>query len=182
MRFCLFASVLAALAFAPAGDYSTAKRKIDLIESDRLRPGARVTLTTRELNDYVAHEVPPGVRNTKLEIVSPGVAVASAMVDFGQVQRAQGHPPNWLMSKLLNGERPVRVTARIVSSQGQATVQVQRVEVSGLEIDGRTLDFLIQNFLIPMYPDAAVDRPFELGHRIERLDVDPAAVGVVIGH
>jgi hypothetical protein len=34
---------------------------------------------------------------------------------------------------------------------------------------------------LAMYPDAAVGRPFELGHRIERLDVQPAAVGVVIG-
>jgi hypothetical protein len=182
VKFCLFAVLLAALAFSPTENYATAKRKIDLISSDRLRPGAKVTLTPRELNEYVAHEVPPGVRNTKLEIVSPGVAVGSAMIDFGQVSRAQGRQPGWLMSKLLNGERPVSVTARIFSGNGEATVQVQRVEVSGLEIDGRTLDFLIQNFLIPMYPNAAVDRPFELGHRIEHLDVEPAAVGVVIGH
>jgi hypothetical protein len=182
VKFCLFATVLAALAFSPTENYDTAKRKLDLIESDRLRPGARVTLTPRELNEYVAHEVPPGVRNSKLEIVSPGVAVGTATIDFGKVRSAQGHPPGWLMSKLLNGERPVSVTARIVSSNGQATVQVQRVEVSALEIQGQTLDFLIQNFVLPMYPNAAVDRPFELGHRIERLDVEPAAVGVVIGH
>ncbi len=31
-----------------------------------------------------------------------------------------------------------------------------------------------------MYPDAAVGRPFELGHRIEKLDVEPASVGVLI--
>jgi hypothetical protein len=182
VKFCLFATLLAALAFSPTEDYATAKHKIDLINSDRLRPGAKVTLTPRELNEYVAHEVPAGVRNTKLEIVSPGVAVGSAMIDFGQVSRAQGHQPGWLMSKFLNGQRPVSVTAHIVSSNGEATVQVERVEVSGLEIDGKTLDFLIQSFLIPMYPNAAVDRPFELGHRIERLDVEPAAVGVVIGH
>jgi hypothetical protein len=43
------------------------------------------------------------------------------------------------------------------------------------------LEFLIQNFLLAMYPDAAVGRPFEMGHRIEKLDVQPGAVGVVIG-
>jgi len=48
-------------------------------------------------------------------------------------------------------------------------------------VDGKTLDFLIQNFLLPLYPDAAVGRPFELGHRIEKLDVQPGAVGVWIG-
>jgi len=75
----------------------------------------------------------------------------------------------------------VSVTARIQSGGGKATVSVERVEVGGLEIDGKALDFLIQNFLIPMYPEAAVGRPFELGHRIEKLDVQPSAVGVLIG-
>jgi hypothetical protein len=181
VRVCLIVAALVAVAFAPVEDYVSAKRKFDLIDSDRLRPGSKLTLTPRELNAYVAHEVPPGVRNTKLEVVGPGVAMGSALIDFGQVRRAQGHPPGWLMSKLLDGERPVSVTARIVSSHGQATVEVQRVEVSGIEIDGKTLDFLVQNVLLQMYPDAAVGRPFELGHRIDRLDVEPAAVGVFIG-
>jgi hypothetical protein len=85
------------------------------------------------------------------------------------------------MSKLLEGERPVSVTARIRSAGGTATVDVERVEISGIVIDGRTLDFLIENILLPLYPNAVVGRPFELGHRIERLDVEPRAVGVVIG-
>ena len=55
--------------------------------------------------------------------------------DFGKLRRAQGHPPGWLMSKLLDGERPVRVTVRIRSANGQATVDVERVEISGLQID-----------------------------------------------
>lgn len=177
----LVAAAVAALAFAPVDDYSSAKRKLDLIDSDSLRPGAKVTLTARELNAYVAHAVPPGVRNTSLQIVGPGVATGSALIDFGKVRRAQGHPPGWLMSKLLDGERPVSVTARILSANGRATVNVQRVQVSGVEIDGRTLEFLVQNLLLPLYPNAVVDRPFELGHRIERLEVEPAAVGVVIG-
>lgn len=152
-----------------------------MINSDRLRAGATVTLTSRELNDYVAHQVPDGVRDTHLEITRPGEATGSALIDFGRVRRAEGHPPSWLMSKLLDGERPVKVTARITSSNGEATVEVERVEISGVVIDGHTLDFLIDNLLLPMYPEAAVGRPFELGHRIERLDVQPAAVGVLIG-
>jgi hypothetical protein len=175
------ALAVACVALASTGDYVSAKRKFDLIESDRSRPGTRVELTAGELNAYIEHEVPTGVRNPKLEVVSPGIATGTALIDFGQVRRAQGYSPGWLMSKLLDGERPVSVTVRITSAHGQATVDVQRVVVSGLEIDGKTLDFLIRNFLLAMYPDAAVGRPFELGHRIERLDVQPAAVGVLIG-
>jgi hypothetical protein len=161
--------------------YTSAKNKIDLIESDRLRAGAHLTISYPEVTAWVAHEAPDGVRNPRVVVSTAGVATGSAQIDFAKVQRAQGHPPGWLMAKLLDGERPVSVTARIRSSGGTAQVDVQKVEISGVTIDGRTLDFLIQNVLLPLYPDGAVGRPFQLGHKIERLDVAPAALSVVIG-
>jgi len=85
------------------------------------------------------------------------------------------------MSKLLDGERPVRVTVRIRSANGQATVDVERVEVSGLQIHGQTLDFLIDNFLLALYPDARVGQPFEIGSRVDRIETAPGAATVVIG-
>jgi len=161
--------------------YTSARQKLDRIDAERLRPGSRVTLTPQELDAYVAHEAPDGVRNPRLELAGPGVAKGSALIDFGRVRRAQGHPPGWLTAMLLDGERPVSVTARIRSGEGRAVVEVQRVEISGVVIDGATLDFLIRNVLLPAYPEAVVGRPFELGHRIERIEVAPGGVGVVIG-
>ena len=181
-RYWALAPVLLAAAglTAAVDHYVSAKQKFDQIESNRLRPGSRVTLSPQELDAWAAHEAPSGVRNPRLELQA-GVAKGNALIDFGRVRRAQGRPPGWLMSKLLDGERPVSVTARIRSANGQATVDVERVEISGIAIDGGTLDFLIQNVLLPLYPDAKVGRPFQLGHRIERLDVGAGAVGVVIG-
>jgi hypothetical protein len=174
--------VLAAAALPAAYDpYASAKQKFDQIEAGSLRPGTRVTLTPAELDAWVIHAIPEGVRDPHVLLPSAGIATGTALIDFGKVRRAQGHPPGWLMSKLLDGERPVTVTARIRSAGGQATVDVQRVAISGLEIDGQMLDFLIRNFLLELYPEAAVGRPFDLGHRIERLDVARGNVGVVIG-
>jgi len=166
---------------ATADDYSSMKKKCDLVESDRLKPGSHVEMSVAELNAYAAHELPPGVRNPKLEITAPGVATGSALVDFGKLQRAQGSQPGWLLSMLLNGERPVTVTAGIRSSGGRASVDVRRVGISGLEIEGATLDFLIRNILLPMYPNAVVGQPFDLGHRIEKLDVQTRGVTLIIG-
>jgi hypothetical protein len=180
LRWTIPLAISAALAAANT-DYNSAKHKLDLIESDRLRPGSRVELTAREIDAYAQHEAPPGVRNPHLEISTSGVATGSAVVDFNELRRGQGHPPGWLMSKLLEGERPISATVRLSSSNGQARVDVERVTVSGVEIDGRTLDFLIHNFLLALYPDAAVDRPFGLGHHIDRLEVRPSGVIVVIG-
>ena len=176
----LFAASLA----AALSDYQAAKQKFDRIESDQLRAGSRIELNAGELTAWVEHELPDitgGVRDPRLELVAAGVARGTAVVDFAKVRASQGHPPGFLMQKLLEGEHPVSVTCRIRSAQGQATVDVQRVEIAGLEIEGRTLDFLVHNFLSPLYPNAVIGQPFELGHRIEKLDVQPRAVGVVIG-
>jgi hypothetical protein len=172
---------VAASLCAAVNEYVSAKQKLDSIENGRLQPGAHVTLSYSELTAVAEKEAPQGVRNPKLRSTERDTATGTALIDFGKLERSQGRQPGWLMSKLLDGERPVSVTARVRSSGGRATVDVQRVEISGIAVDGGTLDFLIQNFLVPMYPDAIVGKPFELGHRIERLDVAPSAVGVVMG-
>jgi len=177
--FVPLALVAAGIAVA-VDDYGAAKQKFNQIDAGQLRPGARVTLTARELDAYAAREAPTGVRNPRLDLQS-GVARGNALIDFGKVRRAQGYQPGWLMGKLLDGERAVSVTARIRSANGKATVDVQRVEISGIVVDGRMLDFLIQNFLLAMYPDAVVGKPFDLGHRIDRVEIQTGAVGVVIG-
>src|ERR1051326_2716056 len=132
-------SILMAVAAAGYDHYTSAKQKFGQIEAERLRSGARVTLTYPELDAWAAREAPNGVRNPRIQVASAGVATGSALIDFAKVRRSQGHPPGWLMSKLLEGEHPVSVTARIRSSAGRATVDVDRVEISGVTIDGRTL-------------------------------------------
>lgn len=167
--------------WAAPDDYSSVIKKHDLVESDSLKAGSRVEMSVAELNAYAAHELPAGVRNAKLVISAPGIASGSALVDFGKLQRAQGAQSGWLLSKLLDGERPVAVTVSVRSARGRATVDVKRVGISGLEIEGATLDFLIRNVLLPLYPNAVVGQPFELGHRIERLDLETRGVTVIIG-
>ena len=169
---------------APSSEYLSAKRKLDLIESEKLRPGSRVILTSSELNAYVANEVAEsyaqGVRDPRVDL-GAGSATGSALIDFLKLRQASGKPSGWVMQKLLAGERQVRVTARIKSGSGRAVVDVERVEISGVTIDGKMLDFLIQNYLIPQFPEARIGQPFELAHHVDRLEVAPNGVGVVVG-
>jgi hypothetical protein len=182
--FLVLALLTAPLLPSVSPDYQAVVHKFSLIEQDRLKPGSHVVLTPAELNAYARQEIaevaPGSVRNSRLDLGS-GTATASALIDFGKLRRAEGKPPGWMMAYLLDGERPVTVTARIRSANGIATVDVQRVEISGIAVEGRLLDFLIRNYLIPAYPDAKIGEPFQLGHRIERLDVQPSAVNVIIG-
>ena len=181
-RVALVLAVLVPLLSGSYAEYISADRKFKQVESERLRH-TRVTLTKAELNAYAQQEIalayPTGVRQARLELGN-GAATGSALIDFGKLRRAQGKPPGWLMSKILDGERPVEVNANIRSGGGRATVEVQSVKISGVAIEGRVLEFLIQNYLLPNYPEAKVGRPFALQHGIERLDIKPATVDVVI--
>lgn len=176
--------LLLPLAAGPSPGYLSAKRKFAQIESGKLPAGSRVTLSASELNAWVQGEMaqaaPAGVRDPRLDL-GDGTASGFAYIDFVKVRQAQGNPPGWMVAKLLGGERPVRVTTRIRSQAGSATVDVERVEIAGIPIEGRVLDFLIRKYLVPNYPHAKVGQPFALAHRIERLEVQPSLVNVVIG-
>ena len=165
-------------------DYWSAKQKIELIQTERVAAGTYLTLRPAELEAYAEREMrsvaPEGVRQPRVEL-GYGEAKGFAYIDFPKLRRGLGHPTGWLISRLLAGERPVRVEARIRSGGGWATVDLERVEISGLAVSGAALDFLIRNFVFPYYPEAKVGRPFELAHRIERLEVRPGEVRVVIG-
>jgi uncharacterized protein YfiM (DUF2279 family) len=182
-RWLLALPLLAGLAYSSHDEYLAARRKFRSIESDRLPAGSRVAITSGELNSWVREEVRQqyagSVRQPSV-VLRAGGATGSALIDFDKLRRAQGASPGWLATQLLSGDRPVSVTARLRSSGGRATVDVERVEVSGIAIEGALLDYLIRNYLIPNYPDAKVGRPFELGHRMESIDVGPSAVTVLI--
>jgi hypothetical protein len=183
VRLSLLLLAPVALVWSTHSDYLAVKRKFDQIAQDRMKPGARVSLTPQELNAYVEQEVkraaPDGVRQPKVELGS-GTATGSALIDFAKVRTAQGNPPGWLMSRLLSGERPVTVTARIESKEGKARVDVQRVEISGVPIEGTVLDYLIENYVRDRYPQAKIGQPFELGHNMERVEVRPGGVNIHI--
>lgn len=178
------AGVLLPLVAGPAPEHLSAKRKFQSIQSETLRPGTRVVITGSELNAWILGEfsqiAPAGVRQPQVELGS-GTATGTALIDFVRIRQAQGKPPSWMVAKLLGGERPVRVITKIRSQAGTATVDVVRVEVSGIPVEGAILDFLIRNYLLPNYPEAKVGQPFDLGYRMERIEVQPSQAFVIIG-
>jgi hypothetical protein len=182
----LFAvAVVGAAGFAGVSrtDYLNAKKKFQAIDKQSMKAGTRVALTSPELNAYVQGELPTvapqGIRNPVVELHGNNVATGRARIDFLKIRSAQGKPTSWMMRKLLEGERDVAVTTRVTSSNGRATVDLERVEVSGVPISGAALDFLVHNYLIPNYPDAKIGRPFTLHKRVDRIEVTPGVAYVV---
>jgi hypothetical protein len=59
-------------------------------------------------------------------------------------------------------------------------VHLVRVEISGIAASGVVLDLLVSTFFRPLFPDAKIDQPFELGDNIDRIDIRPSGVRVSI--
>ena len=150
--------------------------KIDQIETGKARRGSVVVFTGAELNAWarvrVPEIVPEGMREPRLELGN-NIATGYALIDFLKVRHGAGVETNWLVAKLIQGEKPVKVIARIQSWNGRAKVHLQRVEIGGLAVSGTTLDFLFTTFFMNLYPNAKIDEWFDLSPAIDHIEAVP---------
>lgn len=178
------ASLLAAAGFASLADYQSAKRKALLIESDRVPAKGSVFFSPAEVNAYAAEEVrkevPEGMRSPRI-VLGANSATGTALIDFNKMQTARGTPPGALLSLLLRGEHEVSVDLGFQSANGIARVDVRRVTVGGASLSGRALDLVIDYYVLPRYPEAAIGRPFQLRHNVQKVAVAPGGVTFQFG-
>ena len=176
--------LMAALCAGSVAEFQSAKRKALLIETDRVPPRGAVTFTPGEVNAYAAEEarkeVPAGLRLPKL-VLGSGRITGTAMIDFAEVQTSRGNPPGMLLAMLLRGEREVTVDIGVVSDKGTARMDVQSVKVGSAVLTGRALEMVIEYYVMPRFPDAAIGRPFALRHNIKRISVTPAGINFAFG-
>ena len=154
-----------------------------MIREERVPPGSKVKLTPPEVSAYVqgfASDLSGhGVRNLKVQLL-PGGAKGTAVVDFSKA-RGPNTEGGLIWRTLLSGERPVELTARVrPASAGYVIVDVENLTVSGLEMSGGTLDFMITNLLNPHMPGFRFGEPVELEHNVERLDFSATGVQISI--
>ena len=173
----------AGASIASRADYANVQRKFQQIDKRQIKPGTRVEISSQEINAYVQAELPkvapPGIRRPEVTLTGNNTATGSALIDFVKLRSAQGKPPNWLLRKLLEGEHEVEVTTQVRSGKGQATVDLKSVEIAGIPVSGAALDFLVQNYLLPNYPEAKIGRPFALGKGVDRIEVHPGVAYVI---
>lgn len=183
MRPLLLLALAAALPLCAAdAAFERAERKLDQIESGHARPGSVIVFTPAEMNAWARGRVPQmyqGIRNPSVRL-GAGTATGSAFVDFLKMRQGDGLATNSLIAKLIEGERPLKVSIQLESSQGRATVRLTRLEVSGVAVSGAPLDFLVNEFFLHLFPDAKVNQPFELRDNIERIELRPDGVRVTI--
>jgi hypothetical protein len=175
---------LAAIAPLPAADaaFGRAWNKLERIESGQVRPGSVIVFTPAEMNAWARGRVPQmyeGIRDPSVQL-GTGTATGSALIDFLKMRQGEGLATNSLVAKLIEGERPLKVSMRLESGGGRATAHLTRLEISGIAVTGAALDFLMNEFFLQLFPDAKVNQPFELRDNIERIDIRPDGVRVTM--
>ncbi|MBZ5632117.1 MAG: hypothetical protein LAO55_03235 [Acidobacteriia bacterium] len=182
MRWLLSIAVTALVLRAADPLADSAQQKLDSISDQKLKPGAVVTLSAREINAWIHEKAvkafPDGIRNEHVDL-GPGMADGNALVDLTKISKSK-NGVNPLIARLIEGERPLRVAIRVESANGRATVFLTHVELSGVAIDGSILDFLIKHFVQPRYPDIKINEPFDLDFNIDRIEIQPTGVRVLI--
>ncbi len=163
---------------------AAAQQKLDRIGDEVAKPGSTVTFSPAEVNAWVRDQIPEnfpngGVRATRIEF-GEGTVESFALVDFRKVAEADGEQVNPVLGRLIEGERPLKVSLRVVSSGGRATFYLTSLELSGVTITGSLLDLLVQTFFLTAHPDAKINEPLELPYHLERIAVSPKGVRVVI--
>jgi hypothetical protein len=169
--------------FAADPAYQSAEFKLERLEKQDLKPGEVVEFTPQEVDAWVRigvpEAVPEGVKNPRLEIGMDS-ATGSALVDFLKIKEARGSSTNRLLASMIEGEHPLKVSVRIACGTGKCTVSLTRMELAGAVVEGALLDFLIKSFFVPLYPDAKINQPFEVGYNVDRIDFRPEGIRVTI--
>ena len=180
-------AALLALTLYPAAlsDSQTARQKLNLLEHGKPPAGTRISLSDTELRasirDEASYWASFGASNLRFTL-GQGRATASGDVDFLQAHKAAtGQDANWLLKNLFSATRPVSVTARFSSADGKGRVDLERVEVNGVAVDGAALDYLIQAYVKPNFPETLVSAWFPMDYRIHHFTVAPSGITLVIG-
>jgi len=176
---------LLALTLLFAGDqyFQSAEAKLDSIEAGKAKRGSVIVFSLQEINSWAKYKVPEivpqGIRNQRVTLGND-TGTAYALMDFLKMRHAEGKATGWIMSRLIEGERPVTISIHMQSSGGYAQVDLTRVELSGAVASGTVLDFLIKTFFMPLYPTAHIGEKFEIGYGIDRIDIRPTGVRVTM--
>ncbi len=124
-------------------------------------------MTEEEVNDYLASgnvKLPLGVKKVTLQGQS-GVINALVNVDFDEIRGGQ-RSPNPLLA-IFSGRHDVRLDADAAGSGGQGKVHVRNVSIDGVDVPSVALEYFVQKYVTPKYPNVGIDSQFQLPSRID---------------
>ena len=171
---CILLSAVTSPVSAAPNDAASCAAKLQYIQKNAAAAHpdpAPTVLTEDEINAYLASgavQLPKGVQKVRF-VGARNQVTANARVDFDKL--TEGKKGNILMMALFTGVHDIVVVADAKGAGGMAEVQVQSVSLDGTQIPRAALEYLVDHYVKPKYPDAGMDSRFRMGYRIDSAEV-----------
>ncbi len=160
-------------------EYRSIQQKLVYLKLNAAKPRPDpkpVELTEPEVNAYFNEggvKLPKGVSQVHLTS-RPGVIDGHAHVDFEPM--LQGHNPNNPLYSMFSGTHDIHVVAEAAGQNGIATIKTQTVELDNVAVPEWALEFFVQHYLTPRYPNVGMTSTFKLPLRIQSARVETGKV------
>jgi hypothetical protein len=148
--------------------------KLEYIQQNgsRSQPDQRPTVISEdEANDYLASgyvQLPQGVKKVRLQGTS-GTVTAFLTVNFDELKAGQ-KSSNPLLG-MFSGTHDVTVESDAQGVSREGKVHVKSVYLDGTEIPRMALEFFVDHYITPKYPNVGLDSQFQLPNRIDTATV-----------
>ena len=160
-------------------EFRSMQAKIAFLKENAARPHPEskpVDLTEPEVNAYFNEggvKLPKGVKSVRLTS-QPGVLDAHAQVDFEAIMQGKGASNP--MYSLFSGNHDVHAVAQASGTNGTGSIHVQSVELDGVQLPQFALQFFVQHYITPKYPNVGITSTFKLPLRIDTATVEAGRV------
>ncbi len=155
---------------AHSSPYLSLSRKVDAMHRFVAHPapgGLTTVMTDSEMNAWFAEggiNWPAGMSNVRIHS-RPAVVEGTAQVDFDELTGGK-YASNPLMM-LFSGTHDVRVVAQATASRGRGSVRVDSVYLDDVKVPRAAMEYFINQYLKPKYPEAGLNSTFAMPDRID---------------
>jgi len=116
------------------------------------------------------------VHTLKLQ-ADPGIIHGTADVNLDEVTGGR-YSANPLMS-LFSGVHQVTATAHAQGANGIGQVHIDSVALDGVAVPRMALEYFVERYIHPKYPDLGIDSQFKLPSKINQSEVEDRQVTIV---
>jgi hypothetical protein len=132
----------------------------------------------KEMDSYLRYELaqsfPKGLRDVRIKFLVDSLS-ADAFVNFDEMQTDAKNP---FLSALLAGEHRLELVGKLNTQDKTGTYDILVLRLDQKEIPKPLVDLLIAKLVVPKYPSAKPNTPFELPYDITRIDIQQGKMTV----
>ena len=162
-----------------SADYRSLVQKLAYLKLNAAKPQPDpkpVDLTEAEVNSFFEEggvKLPRGVSQVLLTS-QPGIIDGHAHVDFEEIM--QGRGKNNPLYGLFTGAHEIHVVAAASGTNGLASIRTQTVELDNVAVPQWALEFFLQRYVTPRYPNVGMTSTFKLPLRIQTATIERGKV------